>query len=130
MAQEITLPSIVMRVVKPAAALNESILIPAQQVNMAGDAISARTQSIGTTAAGENVVLDAPVGTPGWGIFKNQGPTNYVEVGVQVSGAFYVFVKLLAGETSLPIRLGMAANAIYARANTAAVLLSHKIVEA
>jgi hypothetical protein len=40
---------------------------------MAGDAISERTQSIGTTAAGENVVLDAPVGTPGWAVFKNQG---------------------------------------------------------
>jgi hypothetical protein len=120
-ASGITLPGVLMRVVKPAASLDERIFIPAQQPDMAGDAISERTQSIGTTAAGDNVVLDAPVGTPGWAVVQATRalPTTSSSA-CRCPARSTCGRSCLAGETQ-PTRCGSAcaANAIYARANTA-----------
>lgn len=81
-------------------------------------------QNIGTAAAG--VALDlGSVATPGVAVFVNLDSTNYVEVGENVGGTFYPFVKLLFGEQWGPMRLGLAAP--YARANTAAVDLFYII---
>ena len=58
--------------------------------------------------------------------FANVDATNYVELGVDVGGTFYPFVKLKAGE-SYPLRLG--SSAPYAKANTAAVKLEYEILD-
>ena len=63
--------------------------------------------------------------TPGWAVFTNLDATNYIEVGIDVGAVFYPFIKLLPGETSGPVRLGMAAP--YALANTATVSLFYII---
>lgn len=130
MADEIQLGAVRMKVVKAASNINETFIVEAQTPDMAGNAISEGTSTIPTTAGGTAISVNAAVTTLGWAIFKNQGPTNYVEIGLQVGGTFYPFMKLLAGEESYPIRLGMASNALYALANTASVDLTHKIVEA
>jgi len=65
------------------------------------------------------------VSTPGLAAFANLDSTNYVEIGIQVAGTFYPFLKLLAGQQAGPMFLG--ASAIYARANTANVQLFYLV---
>jgi hypothetical protein len=84
------------------------------------------TVSIATTSAGEALVLQ-DVASLGWARFENMDTTNYIEVGVQVAGTFYPFLKLLAGEYSF-VRLS-SAIAPYARANTAAAQLDYEILQ-
>lgn len=79
--------------------------------------------SIGTASHEALPVVD--VGTAGWAFFKNLDSTNYVEIGTDATGTFVPFLKLLAGESSGPIRL--ATSAPYAKANTAAVKLEYAI---
>jgi len=81
-------------------------------------------QSISTTTNGEALNLGS-ITTVGWAIFANLDDTNYVEVGVQVGGTFYPFLKLKSGEQAGPMRLGVSNP--YARANTAAVKLFYII---
>jgi hypothetical protein len=70
--------------------------------------------------------------TPGWAVFANLDTTNYVEVGIDVGGAFHPFLKLKPGQATpavsgeqFPCRLGVAAP--YAKANTAPVKLFYII---
>jgi len=67
--------------------------------------------------------------TPGMAMFSNLevSPGNFCEIGVQVTGTFYPFLKLLAGQQSGPLILGAAA--IYGRANTGNVKLFYIIYE-
>jgi len=81
-------------------------------------------QNIGTAVSGAALELGSVV-TPGVAVFVNLDATNYVEIGENVSGTFYPFVKLLLGESWGPMRLGMAAP--YARANTSVVDLFYII---
>lgn len=99
-----------------------------QLIDLAGTDYSAGTQSIPTTGTGTAVALTAAVGTPGVARFTNTDTTNYVELGRQVAGAFYAFVKLKAGE-SFDFRLGCSNSQIYAVANTSAVTLEHLVIE-
>ncbi len=64
------------------------------------------------------------VTTPGWATLVNLDDTNYVEIGIDVSGTFYPFIKLKPGERCL-CRLGTTAP--YAKANTASVDLFYII---
>ena len=79
---------------------------------------------LATCAQGEAIgVTDVTVG--GVFFFRNLDDTNYVEIGTQVSGTFYPFLKLLAGEYAIG-RLGTAAP--YARANSGLVDLQYRIL--
>jgi hypothetical protein len=80
-------------------------------------------QSIPTTAAGTALAFTG-VTTGGWAYFINNDATNYVEIGVQTGGTtFLPLVKLLPGEMAL---LRLAVLTVFARANTAAVLLEYE----
>lgn len=93
-------------------------------VTMTGTTADGAVQSIPTTLAGTLLGVTS-VTTCGWSYFRNTDATNYVDIGVQVAGAFYPFVKLKAGEACV-LRLGT--NAPYARANTSAVNLQYFIL--
>lgn len=92
-------------------------------LDMSGTTGDGAIQSIPTTLAGTALDVSA-LTTAGWSYFCNTDSTNYIEVGVQVSGTFYPFVKLKAGEACV-LRLGT--NAPYARANTLAAPLQYFI---
>lgn len=74
--------------------------------------------------AGETLTM-GDTGTAGWSFFRNTDSVNFVEIGIQVAGTFYPFVKLKAGESCL-LRLGT--NTPYARSNTATTNLQYFIV--
>lgn len=57
---------------------------------------------------------------PGYAAFRNMDSLNYVQVGIDVSGTFYPFVKLMPLQQCL-VRLGTTAP--YAKANVAVVKL-------
>lgn len=80
-----------------------------------------------TTTAGA-IALPANIGTPGYALFQNLDPTNYIELGPDAAGTFKPFVKLKPGEVGL-FRIGIAANAIHAKANTATCKLGVSMVE-
>lgn len=84
----------------------------------------AGVQNIGTTQ--EQISLISDISTPGLASFKNMDATNYVEIGVVVSGTFYPLVKLKPGDPAAQFRL--ATGTFYARANTAAVDLQYTIL--
>lgn len=87
-------------------------------------ALVRNTQTISTAAGGDALDLGGVV-TPGFAVFSNLDGTNYVEVGSNVAGTFYPFLKLNPGEQSGPVRLSVAAP--YARANTGSVKLFYII---
>ena len=74
--------------------------------------------------AGETITM-GDTGTAGWAFFRNTDTANFVEIGVQVAGTFYPFVKLKAGESCI-LRLGT--NTPYARSNTATTNLQFFIL--
>jgi hypothetical protein len=85
-------------------------------------ALMRNVQSISNSA---HSALDlGSVVTPGFAVFQNLDSTNYIEVGIDVTGAFYPFLKLKAGEQGI-VRLGISAP--YAKANGAAVSLFYVI---
>ena len=119
MASEITVPTSQAVVTLDNSGLKKRWEVPSLSVTQTLKEAIENTQSIPTTAAGTAVTM-TNITTAGWAFFRNTDPVNYVQVGVQVGGVFYAFVKLKAGEWCL-LRLGT--NAPYARANTAAVPL-------
>lgn len=76
-----------------------------------------------SVATSETTITLGGVTSPGYSIFVNRDPTNYVELKVAASGA--VFAKMLAGEVCGPIRLGSGAQAPVAIANTAACVMDY-----
>lgn len=96
------------------------------KVTMSGTHVHRTVQDIGTTY--ELIVIPAEVATLGWARFTNCDATNYVELGVEVSSAFYGFVKLRPGRTCL-VPLAMGRTALFGRANTGGVKLDIEIVE-
>lgn len=123
MASEITV-STYLRVIKGSINLVRQVLN--NVVTMTGDDHALVTQVVPTTAGGTALTIAPAIGTCGYAHFRNLDATNYIEIGVQVSAAFYPFMKLKAGESAV-LRLGT--NAPYALANTASVRLEHWIVE-
>jgi hypothetical protein len=91
-----------------------------QSVNLdlAGAAFANAVQNVGT--AYEQVVVPAEIATAGYAFFRNLDATNYVEVGVEVSAAFYPLLKLKPGEVAL---CRLSTTTFFARAHTAAVNL-------
>lgn len=97
---------------------------PVVQVAQVTSDYDAGVVTIPTTAGGTNIPIG--VTTPGEAWFVNLDETNYIEIGVQVAATFYPCIRLNAGEWS-PVRLGLGASALFARANTAAVDLQYHI---
>ena len=92
--------------------------------DMSGGNMSLVAQDIGTTY--EAVTIASDVGTEGYAYFRNLDTTNYVEVGVEVAAAFYPLIKLKAGEAAI-VRL--ATGSVFAKANTASVILEAFVLE-
>lgn len=90
-------------------------------LNTASPAMASGVMIAGTTY--EAVPL-GDLTTPRLGYFKNLDATNYIEVGLEVSSAFYPFLRLKAGQHH-PVLLG--ATAIFVKANTAACKFEYKI---
>ena len=93
--------------------------------NMTGTHASYCAQGIPTTQTLLSIATD--VATPGATWFRNTDATNYVQIGVVVSGTFYPVLTLNAGEFAL---CRLATNTIYAKANTATVVLEWLVNEA
>lgn len=80
-------------------------------------------QNIGTSY---EAIAIGDVASAGFAWFKNHDATNYVEIGLEVSAAFYAFVKLKPGE----VWMGrLATTTIFGRANTGAVNLETMLIE-
>lgn len=99
----------------------------ARQHDWSGNIVAADVTEVPTTAAGTSIDL-ASISTSGWALFENLDNTNYVELGVQVSGTFYPLARLLAGERAA-FRLSASAT-LYALSNTAACDLYWQVLEA
>ena len=80
--------------------------------------------SVGTT---HEALPMGDVASAGVARLENVDATNYIEVGVVVSGTFYPLLKLKAGEC-YPTRFAPAAT-IYVKANTAAALLDYDLFD-
>jgi len=83
------------------------------------------TQTIGNAAHEALAVTDLT--TIGWAYLRNRDATNYVSIGVDAGGTFYPVIKLKAGEACV-VRFDSAAT-IYAKADTAAVILERLIID-
>lgn len=95
------------------------------KVDMTGNKSSTVTQSIGTSD--EALAINSDIGTAGVGWLRNLDATNYVTVGVRDGSATYIpLLKLKPGEAQL---VRFATNTIYAKANTATVVLEHTVCE-
>lgn len=116
-------------------ALSDSYSASAMAANQSAALMVKNVQTI-SNAAHSALDLGSLV-TPGWAVFVNLDTTNYVEVGVDVGGTFYPFLKLKPGQAALPstsfvpgeqftCRLGSGVVP-YAKANTAPVKLSYVI---
>lgn len=97
----------------------------ADTADMSGVDMGTVTQSIGTT----NEALDVPADVSGdvWLVVKNLDATNYVEI-FKDSGSSHLLSKLNPGEACQLTRVP--ANALFGRANTAAVQIQMWISEA
>lgn len=107
-----------------------SLTIPARtyQITQA-TAVPARvggTQTIGFAAHEELALTDLT--TLGVAYFRNRNATNFVEIGVDVSGTFYPLVRLNANEGWM-FRLSQGITP-YAKADTGAVVLEREILDA
>jgi hypothetical protein len=92
-----------------------------KQVTVTGNVLVDAVQSIGTSE--ETLALgEVATALVGYVWFYNTDSTNYVEIG-NATGAYQI--KLKAGEVAV-LRLDSWA-AIYAKANTAAVLLQYRL---
>lgn len=95
----------------------------ADRITVAGDGVTDAVQSIGTAAHELLTVVDTA--TYGFAWFHNTDSTNFVEIGIDESGTFHPFLKLLAGEKCT----AWLAEAPYAKADTASVELEYAICE-
>ena len=119
MANEIAY-AIQMRLANVVSGLSDTYSASGLKADQAVALLVRNVQTISTGAGGDVLDLGSVV-TPGMAVFVNLDAANYVEVGIQLTGTFYPFLKLNFGEQAGPMRLGVAAP--YARANTLAVKL-------
>ncbi len=122
MANEITITS-GLAVVK--SNIDFTTGIATKQATLTGSRYIRNVQAVGTTY---EAVTIGDVSSAGYAYFKNLDSTNYVEIGREVSSAFYELVRIDAGMTAGPFKL--ATTSIFGRANTAAVNLEVTIFEA
>lgn len=96
-------------------------------LDMAGTDMQSGTQSIGF-AADEALDISADITTMGLLYVKNLDSTNYVELSLATGGSFAasVFEKLYPSQT---YHGHPPTTTIYAKANTAAVLINMAVIE-
>lgn len=94
------------------------------QADVSGTVATGGVQKIGTTHEAVNM---GDVGTAGWAWFLNTDATNFITLGIVVSGTFYPVMKLKP-KIGFPLCLGT--NALYAKADTAEATLQYTIYEA
>jgi hypothetical protein len=123
MASEISL-SFSMRAKKDSVYLDTGTISKSLTVDMAGSKENRVTQAVGTTY--EAVAFNGDMASAGYCWMRNQDPTNYVEIGLEVSAAFYPFVKLLPGQIGL---VPLSSATIFAKANTAPCNLALVLLE-
>lgn len=95
------------------------------QIDLASDVGDGGVQEISHTA--HEALPTANAGDGGLFFFRNLDATNYVEVGLDDTGSFVPFLKLLPGEYSIG---RLSSSAIYAKADTAAVDLQYRMLSA
>jgi len=97
-------------------------------VTQTGKHVYTNTQDVPTTAGGTALAVGAGIATLGWAIFYNLDATNYIQIGVVVSGTFYPLVRCLPADApaQLPLDPGVT---LYALAHTATVSLLYAILE-
>jgi hypothetical protein len=95
-----------------------------QQANLSGTRFHHVVTNVGTTY--QSLAIPAGIGTPGESFFKNTDATNFIEIGLEVASTFHPLVKLKPGRTA---RLPLSTDALFARANTAAVDLEVFVLE-
>ena len=93
--------------------------------DVAGNNAFQNVQDIGF-AAHEALTIPADCAGIGAGIVKNLDPTNFIELGVDVSATFYPLIKLLPG-MCLPVYFAI--DAVYAKADTASCQLLVKAIQ-
>jgi hypothetical protein len=111
--------------------LKDSFGVSGFQITMAGDQDSKITQSIPTTAGGTALAVNSGITSKGIFFFRNLEPEdgNFVDVGVRDGSSNFIgMIRLMPGEFTVG-RLKPSAT-IYALADTAAVLLEHRVIEA
>lgn len=82
-------------------------------------------QTIGT--ATHEAITVGDVTTPRWVYLRNADAANFVQIGLDVTGTFYPFAKLLFSEVALfPIPSGIT---LYAKADTASVKIDKLILD-
>jgi len=90
-----------------------------------GDRTTAKGPSPGafqavTSGTGTQVSL-TNLSTPAYAVIKNLDDTNYVDVGLVVSGTLYPLMEVQAGESyTIRFSRNMTTTILYIRANTAA----------
>lgn len=97
-----------------------------RQVDQAAAGYAARAQVIGNSAH-EALDIGSDVSAAGCYYLRNLDATNYVTIGVDVSGTYCPLLKLLPGEEHVG---RFAINAPYAKANAASVKLDFCVLEA
>lgn len=98
--------------------LKDQYASSSQSANQTNARIVRNVQTIGTSP--HEALVKGDIASIGLAVFQNLDSTNYVEIGVDVSGTFYPFLKLLAGYQCM---CWMGVNSIYAQANTGDVKL-------
>lgn len=106
--------------------MNETFSPPSLAIDLASNAGSGGSQSIGTAV---EAIAKGDTTSGGVFFFRNTDETNYVEIGPtsdnSATGTFYPSIKLLAGEYAV----GRLANAdVFARSNTAATILQFRML--
>lgn len=91
-----------------------------RKYTMAGTKMFQFEQTIGTTY--EPIVFPADLGTIGELQILNLDPTNYVEIGLEVSAAFYPFSKMPGGTVPRSADFPWGGT-LFAKANTAPVAI-------
>lgn len=80
-----------------------------------------------SASAQGDAINKGSITTPALAVFENLDANNYIEIGIQVTGTFYPFLKLLAGKQAGPMWLGTTTP--YARANTGNIKLFYIMYE-
>lgn len=94
------------------------------QEDISGAGVVENMQAIGF-AAHEALVL-GDVATPGFCYFRNSHATNYIEIGIDSTGTFVPFIKLMAGQSCF---VWWGGTDPYAKANTSAINLDYAIAD-
>lgn len=92
---------------------------------LTGTRANRTNQTIGTTY---EAIVTGDLASAGLCWVKNLSTSNYVEIGREVSGAFYGVVLVLPGKSAGPF--GISTLSLFGRANTAAVDIDILITEA